>query len=86
MWTQESKAPIVQIGESQASINAHPVGHVVRFSNFPKTYVPELMLPPLTALPMGNARTVAMTKPMFVTIHADWIFGMILAKKVAISP
>ena len=32
MWTQLSNAPIVQIGESQEIMNAHPVGHVVRFS------------------------------------------------------
>lgn len=32
MCTQESKAPMVQIGDSQASMNAQPDGQVVRFS------------------------------------------------------
>jgi len=34
--TQESKAPIVQIGESHASIKDQPVGQVVRFSSWAK--------------------------------------------------
>lgn len=29
IWTQESNAPIVQIGHSQDSMNAQPVGQVV---------------------------------------------------------
>ena len=37
MCTQESKAPIVHIGLSQASMKAHPVGHVVEFSVCAKT-------------------------------------------------
>lgn len=32
MWTQESNAPMVQMGESQESMKAQPVGQVVRFS------------------------------------------------------
>lgn len=28
MWTQESKPPIVQMGESQESMKAQPTGHV----------------------------------------------------------
>ena len=32
MWTHESKAPMVQIGDSQLSMNAHPAGHVVRLA------------------------------------------------------
>jgi hypothetical protein len=35
--THESNAPIVQIGDNHAIINAQPVGHVVKFSTSPKT-------------------------------------------------
>lgn len=86
IWTQESNAPIVHIGESQASMNAHPLGQVVWSSNCPKTYEPEFIVPPLSTLPIGSAMTVAMTRPTFITMHMDWILGMTLAKNVAISP
>ncbi len=36
MCTQESNAPIVQIGLSQESMKAQPVGQVVKFSDWAK--------------------------------------------------
>ena len=32
IWTHESKEPMVQIGDNQLSMKAHPVGHVVRLA------------------------------------------------------
>lgn len=37
-------------------------------------------------LPIGNAITVATTRATFRNMHADWIFGIILPKNIAMKP
>ncbi len=41
--TQESNPPMVQIGDSHASMNAHPVGQVVKFSTLEKMKAPSFL-------------------------------------------
>ena len=65
MCTHESNAPIVHMGESQASMKAQPSGQVVKFSTWPKTYAPELIGGLFSCFPMGSAMAVATTRPMF---------------------
>lgn len=60
--THESNAPIVQIGDSQASMKAHPVGHVVKFSTLAKMKWPLLRSPDL---PIGSAMIVATMRARF---------------------
>lgn len=62
---QESNDPIVQIGLSQASIKAHPVGQVVKFSVCAKMYWPSLRLP-FCAVPIGRAMMVAKIRMKFM--------------------
>lgn len=54
--TQASKDPIVQIGDSHASMNAHPVGQVVRFSTCENMNAPLFRLD--EAVPTGMAMIV----------------------------
>jgi hypothetical protein len=56
MWTQESKAPIVQIGLSQLRNQAHPGVHVVKFPVVPNMYLASFRW---LARPIGSAITVA---------------------------
>lgn len=74
------------MGESHAMINAQPVGQVVRFWISPNTYEPGLTGGLLFDLPMGRAMTVATTRAMLRKIQADWILGIIRAKKMAMKP
>lgn len=69
MCTQESKAPIVQIGHSHDSINAQPVGHVVSFSERPKTTLAELIGTSLMRILTGKAITVATIKAKFAATN-----------------
>ena len=62
--TQLSNDPIVQIGLSQLNINAHPVGHVVKFSVRPKIYPMEFLA---LAFPTGSAMIVATMRAKFMT-------------------
>lgn len=71
--TQESKAPMVHIGESQASIKAQPVGHVVRFSTSAKIKCPSLRW---LALPTGSAMIVARIRARFYTIISHSFEGV----------
>ena len=64
LLTQLSKAPIVQIGESQLSIKAHPVGHVVRFAVSVKMKWPSLRR---FLAPIGRAIIVATMRMKFIT-------------------
>lgn len=62
LWTHESKAPIVQMGESQASIKVQPVGHSVRLLMSAKMKWPSLRL---EARPIGSAMMVPRIKARF---------------------
>jgi hypothetical protein len=62
--TQESNAPIVQIGDNQASMNAHPVGQPVIFSTVAKMKLPSFRF---AAAPMGSAMIVAKMRARFYT-------------------
>lgn len=62
MCTHESKAPMVQMGDSQASMNAQPVGQVVRFATLAKMNSPSLRW---LALPTGSATMVARIRAIF---------------------
>lgn len=64
MWTQLSKAPMVQIGDSHASMKAQPVGQVVRFSTVAKMKCPSLRL---FAIPTGSAMIVERIRAIFCT-------------------
>lgn len=64
MWTQLSKAPMVQMGDSHASMKAQPVGQVVRFSRVAKMKCPSLRL---LAMPTGSAMMVERIRAMFWT-------------------
>jgi hypothetical protein len=77
---------MVQIGDNHAMINAQPVGQVVKFSTWPKTYEPELMGGAFSDFPIGRAMTVATTRATFRNMQADWIFGIILPKNIAMKP
>ena len=62
IWTQESNAPIVQIGDSQESIKVHPDGHAVSFIAWLKTYFAELIGILRTRMLTGNAMIVTRIK------------------------
>lgn len=85
--TQESNAPIVQIGHSQDSIKVQPVGHSVpSLAIWPKTVPAELIGTPLTRMLTGKAIIVAIINAMLATTNQVWRWCMILAQKVASRP
>lgn len=68
--TQESNAPIVQIGHNQDSIKVQPVGHVVpSLAILPKTVLAELMGMPLIRILTGKAITVATINAILATTN-----------------
>ena len=75
MWTHESNAPMVQIGDSQLSMNAHPVGHVVRLEVSAKMKWPSLRR---FLAPIGRAMIVAAISTKFKTTKTVCNFPMIL--------
>lgn len=85
MWTQESKAPIVQMGLSQESMNAHPVGQVVRFSVWAKMKCASLRSLE-RCFPTGRAIMVATMRMMFMATKTVCSFPMILDKVEARTP
>ena len=62
LCTQESNAPMVQIGDSHASMNVQPVGHSVRFITSAKIKWPSLRL---DARPTGRAMMVLRIRARF---------------------
>lgn len=87
IWTQESNAPIVQIGHSQDSMNAQPVGQVVpSLAIWPNTVPAELIGTPLMRILTGKAITVAIISAMLAMTNQVWRWCMTLAQKVASRP
>lgn len=77
MWTQESKPPIVQMGESQARNQAKPVGQVVRFDEVLKMNFAELWEP---RRPMGRAIMEARIRMKFaLCATALWLLVSFVA-------
>ena len=74
MWTHESKAPIVQIGESQLSIKAQPVGHVVKLLVSANIKCPSLRR---YLAPIGRAIIVAVMRMKFIITKTVWSFPII---------
>lgn len=68
--TQESNAPIVQIGDIQDSINVQPIGHVIpSLEIWPNTVLAELIGTPLIRILTGKAMTVAIINAMLATTN-----------------
>lgn len=85
--TQESNAPMVQIGQSQDSIKVQPVGHVIpSLAIWPNTVPAELIGTPLIRILTGNAITVAIINAMLAITNQVWRWCIILAQKVASRP
>jgi hypothetical protein len=75
--------PIVQIGLSQLSINAHPVGQVVKFAVCAKINLPSFLL---CRLPIGSAIIVAKISTKFIIVKTVCSFPIIRLKLDAITP
>jgi hypothetical protein len=73
----------VQIGLSQLSINAHPVGQVVKFAVCVKTNFPSCLL---CLAPIGSAIMVAKIRMKFITTNTVWSFPMTLLNVLAKTP
>jgi hypothetical protein len=81
--TAESNPPMVQIGLSQDSMNAHPDGQVVRFSTCVKIYEALFRDDPA---PMGKAIMVAKIRTKFIITNTDCNLPITLAMVDAITP
>lgn len=82
MCTAESNPPMVHMGDSQDNMNAHPVGHVVRFSTWVKIY--DALLRALA--PIGSAIMVARMRTKFITTKTVWSLPITRAMVEAIRP
>jgi hypothetical protein len=84
MCTVESKEPMVQSGDSQASIKAQPWGHVVRFSSWVKMKAPLLRF--ADGVATGSAMMVPRMSVRFSTTATLCSLPMILASVEARTP
>ena len=83
MCTQESNAPMVQMGDSHASIKVQPLGHVVRLSSVAKMNLPSLRA---LLMPTGRAMMVAMQRATLRKTANVCILFMILLAVDARTP
>jgi hypothetical protein len=79
----EDSAKLTQIGLNHESMNAHPVGQVVRLAVVAKIHVASFLF---LERPIGRAMIVAKMSTKFMTTNAVWSLPMTLLKLLASIP